>query len=211
MATNLTVACYYKPGGGFTAEYVYRLREGVAKHCRAPHKFVVLTDEKFEDFETVRLPRQLPGWWGKTSLFQTGLFAGQVAYFDLDTMIVGDITDIVSQPQDFAMLRDFYGKPRVNSGVMVWNADKDWSAIYETFSLGLIPAYSESMEKWGDQAWIYDCLLDEPTRLQDDFPGRIVSYKVDVQKQGRVPKEASIVAFHGKPRPHQIEWRLPCR
>ena len=57
MAAGLTIACVYKPGGGFTDEYVYRLREGVAKHCHVPHRFVVLTNEKFEDFETIRFTR----------------------------------------------------------------------------------------------------------------------------------------------------------
>ncbi len=209
MGGSVTVVCYYKPGGGFTDEYVYRLREGVAKHCHTPHRFVVMTNERFEDFETIRLDNNYPGWWGKVELFRPNAFAGQVAYFDLDTMIVGDITDIVSEPQSFAMLRDFYGKNRVASGVMVWNASDDWSAIYETFSRDRVREYSETMEKWGDQGWISDCLLDEPVRLQDQFPGRIVSYKVELKAQGKMPKGASVVCFHGKPRPHQINWRLP--
>ncbi len=209
MGGRVTVVCYYKPGGGFTDEYVYKLREGVAKHCHTPHRFVVMTNERFEDFETLRPDNNYPGWWGKVELFRPGAFAGQVTYFDLDTMIVGDITDIVSEPQSFAMLRDFYGKQRVASGMMVWNASDDWSAIYETFNRSRIPEYSESMEKWGDQGWISDCLLDEPVRLQDQFPDRIVSYKVEMKAQGKMPKGASVVCFHGKPRPHQINWRLP--
>ncbi len=209
MAAGLTVACVYKPGGGFTDEYVYRLREGVAKHCHVPHRFVVLTNEKFEDFETVRFEQNWPGWWGKLELFRKDVFAGQVAYFDLDTMIVGDITDIVTEPQSFAMLRDLYGKHRVASGMMVWNASDDWSAIYETFSAARIPEYSKTSEKWGDQGWVSDCLLDAPVRLQDQFPGRIVSYKVEMKAQGKMPKGASVVAFHGRPRPHQIGWKLP--
>lgn len=206
---RLTIACVYRPGNGFTDEYVYRLREGTAKHCHVPHRFVVLTNERFEDFETIRLDRDIPGWWNKLALFRANQFVGQVAYFDLDTMIVGDITDIVSQPQHFAMLRDFYGKHRVNSGCMVWNAGKDWSALYETFDRSRIPEYSETMEKWGDQGWISERLLDEPARLQDQFPGRIVSYKVEMKAHGKMPKSASVVCFHGKPRPHQINWRLP--
>jgi hypothetical protein len=209
MAAGLTVACVYKPGGGFTDEYVYRLREGVAKHCHVPHRFVVLTNEKFEDFETIRFTRNVPGWWNKLQLFAKDQFVGQVAYFDLDTMIVGDITDIVTAPQEFAMLRDFYGKDRVASGMMVWNASDDWSAIYETFSAARIPEYSKTAEKWGDQAWIGNCLQDAPALLQDQFPGRIVSYKVEMKAQGKMPKGASVVAFHGRPRPHQIGWKLP--
>ena len=209
MAGALTIACVYKPGNGFTDDYVYRLREGAAKHCHVPHRFVALTNEKFEDFETVKLTRNVPGWWNKLDLFRGDLFEGPVAYFDLDTMIVGDITDIVSKPQDFAMLRDFYGKNRVASGMMVWDASKDWSVLYETFSPSRIPEYSKTMEKWGDQGWISNCLLEEPAVLQDQFPGRIVSYKVEMKARGVITDGVSIVCFHGKPRPHQIDWRLP--
>lgn len=209
MAAGLTIACVYKPGGGFTDEYVYRLREGVAKHCHVAHRFVVLTNQRFEDFETIRFARDVPGWWNKLQLFSSDQFVGQVAYFDLDTMIVGNITDIVATPQDFAMLRDFYGKHRVNSGIMVWNADKDWSHLYEPFHAGRIAEYSQTMEKWGDQGWIEERLLDPPVRLQDQFPGRIASYKVEMKAHGKMPKDASVICFHGRPRPHQIDWRLP--
>lgn len=203
----LTIACVYKPGNGFTDEYVYRLREGVAKHCQAPHRFVVLTNQRFEDFETVRLSRNVPGWWNKLDLFREGLFDGQVVYFDLDTMIVGDITGIATTPQDFAMLRDFYGKHRVNSGVMVWDATRDWGRLYREFTPARIPEYSETQEKWGDQGWISDHLPVEPARLQDLFPGQIVSYKADVRRK-TLPADARVVCFHGRPRPSQIGWSL---
>lgn len=208
MAAALTVACVYKPGNGFTDEYVYRLREGVAKNLHAEHRFVVLTNQRMEDFECIPLSRQAPGWWNKLDLFRAGLFSGQVAYLDLDTMIANDITDIVSTPQDFAMLRDFYGKHRAASGVMVWNADRDWSHLYEGWTPTLALRYLEG-RKIGDQAWIEDRLLDPPALLQDEFPGRIVSYKVERKRQGKVPESASIICFHGKPRPADVNWRLP--
>lgn len=205
----LTVACVYKPGGGFSDDYVYRLRDGVKQHCQAEHNFVCLTSQRLKSVETIPLAQDWIGWWNKLQLFKKDQFSGPVVYFDLDTMIVGDITDIVSKPQEFAVLSDFYGKHRINSGVMAWNADKDWSALYELFDASRVPEYSQSMEKWGDQGWIENNLLEPPARLQDQFPGKIVSYKADIRKQNAVPEGAAIVCFHGKPRPHQIGWRLP--
>ena len=204
MAAKVTVACVYKPGNGFTDEYVYRLREGVAKNLHAEHRFVVLTNQKFDDFETVKLTRNVPGWWNKLALFQPGLFSGPVFYFDLDTMIVGDITDIVTKPQEFAMLRDFYKKHRPASGLMAWNADLDWSHLYKLTQADICRLVIE-----GDQALIAERMLDPPALLQDEFPGRIVSYKVERKRAGTIPTTASIVCFHGKPRPADIQWRLP--
>ena len=206
---SLTVACVYKPSSEFTPDYVYRLRDGVELYCPRPYTFVVLTDEKLPGCETVSLSRDLPGWWNKLDLFRPGLFSGRVAYFDLDTMIVGDLTKLLSAKHEFSVLRDFYGKHRIGSGAMVWDADKDWSHLYSRFRKERIPEYSKSMDKWGDQGWIADHLGIEPDRLQDKCPGQIVSYKVDVQKQRQVPDDAAVVCFHGKPRPHHIGWVLP--
>lgn len=205
----VTIACYYRPGGGFSDDYVYRLRDSVKRHCRGEHNFVCLTNQRLKSVETIPLLNNWPTWWGKLELFRQRQFSGRTAYFDLDTMIVGDITDIVQADTEFAMLEDFYGKHRVNSGVMVWDADKDWSALHDTFSKERIPEYSETMEKWGDQGWIENNLLEPPQRLQTLFPDRIVSYKVHVRKQNRVPPGVSVVCFHGKPRPAAIGWKLP--
>lgn len=205
----VTIACVYQPSVDYSDEYVYRLRDSVARHCAADHSFVCLTDRRLKSVETIPLVRGWPGWWSKLELFRPGLFSGQVFYFDLDTMIVGDVTDIVTREQDFAALSDMYHSERMGSGLLAWNADQDYSALYDTFSRDKIVEYTEVKERWGDQGWIEHNLLEPADRLQDQFPGRIVSYKVDVRKQGKVPDAASVVVFHGKPRPHQIQWRLP--
>ena len=208
MAAALTVTCVYKPGNGFTDEYVYRLREGIARHLQTPHRFVVLTNRRFEDFETIPLEPGVDGWWNKLALWRANQFTGRVWYFDLDTMIVGDITDIVEVPQEFAMLRDFYHPERAASGLMAWNADLDWSHLTHGFTRQASAQYM-TKERWGDQGWVSERLLDRPLLLQDQFPGRIASYKVERKKQGKMPDTASIICFHGKPRPADIGWRLP--
>jgi hypothetical protein len=45
--------------------------------------------------------------------------------------------------------------------------------------------------------------------FQDLFPGRVVHYKTHVRPANKVPPDASVVCFSGKPRPHQINWSLP--
>lgn len=207
MGPKVTIACVYKPGNGFTDEYVYRMRESVARHVNVEHRFVVFTSQRFDDFETMPLSRRdAPGWWNKLDLF-SGVLSGPVWYFDLDTMIESDITDMVETPFEFAMLSDFYRPQFPASGVMAWNADFDWSHLYEGWTPSKSLEYM-TKERWGDQGWIRERVMDDPVRLQDAFPARIESYKVARKKWGAVPKSVSVICFHGKPRPADVNWRV---
>jgi len=53
----------------------------------------------------------------------------------------------------------------------------------------------------GDQGFLNSVL--KPELWQKVLPGKVVSYKVDCQNA--IPDEASVVCFHGKPRP----WDIP--
>ena len=106
----LTVACVYKPGGGFSDEYVYRLRDGIAEHCNTPYKFVCLTNNRLKNVETIPLQENRIGYWNKLELFRNDLFDGPVVYLDLDTIIVGDITDMLIYPHEFTAGLNFKAK-----------------------------------------------------------------------------------------------------
>jgi hypothetical protein len=203
----LTVACVYRPGGGFNEDYVLRLKDSVTKYSYVHDRFVCLTNEKIDNVECIKLKNNWQGWWSKLELFK---LRGRVAYFDLDTMIVGDISDVISCEAEFAALSDFNRPEHLASGVMVFNGDAGFDYITDAFSPRLAIQYT-SFPKWGDQGFIADHLRVPFTSLQQEYPERIVSYKKHVRPQGFVPREASIVCFHGKPRPAQLEWTLPPR
>lgn len=206
----LTVACVYRPSKDYTDEYVYRLHAGVREHLFLHDRFVCLTDRELPGIECVPFERNWPGWWSKLELWRPGLFTGQVAYFDLDTIIRRDICDIFNTRREFASLTNWSKPHRLASGVMTWQASDKLTPLYESFQLSRdAPRYSLSMERWGDQGWIQDTLPVPFESLNELHPGRIVSYKNHVRAQGAVPSSASIVAFHGKPRPHQVNWELP--
>lgn len=204
----LTIACVYKPGNGFTAEYVKRLQAGVREHCKRSYQFVCLTNERVERVDCIPLRRGWTGFWNKLELFSPKLFNGPVAYFDLDTMLVGDITDMVETEHPFASLTHWTHPHIMASGVMVWDGRVDFSHIPASYSPMMNEAYQRSAEKNGDQAFIQE-RVGGFADLNKLFPGRIVSYKLHVRRLGYVPAGASIVAFHGRPRPADIEWRLP--
>lgn len=218
MAADLTVACVYRPGGGFSDEYVYRLRDTVKRNCRVDHRFVCLTNQKLKNVETRPLLKNWPGYWAKLELFRSGLFEGRVFYLDLDTVLLNDCTDIMSAEYEFACGTSWKpsadGDKYVASAVMGWNGYLDLSHVYERFKPSVIPDYEQSWKRWGDQGWLQDNLERPFESLLNLWPERIVHTKTHIWGSTKnhmavPPAKASIVAFSGRPRPHQLPPESP--
>lgn len=205
----LNVVCVLKTGGEYRPEHVYALAASVARNLHIPYRFICLTDYlgTFADVEKIQLPQDWPGWWSKLCLFAPGLFDGPVFYLDLDTIVVGRLDDIVVA-HHFTVLENFWSKARIGSGLMAWSeaAKPQLARIYERFCRAPERYMKEYVvtEKWGDQGFIRYHSPIEPARWQTKYPGQVVSFKMHVLKQRRVPPRASVVCFHGKPRP----WTL---
>lgn len=96
----------------------------------------------------------------------------------------------------------------MNSAFMAWDGETDLSYLDQPIDRTTELEYSQSYEKWGDQGWIQDNLKQPFDDIHELFPGRFVSYKIHIRRQNKIPDGASIVAFHGRPRPHEIAWKL---
>ncbi len=216
MSGLLTVVCVLRSGGDYVPAHVLALRDGVRRHLKMPHTFVCLTDLCDEvasaGIVTRRLSNNWPGWWSKIELFHPAIrdwdptFEDRVFYADLDTIIAGPLDDIVLGHQ-FTVLRNFWRDDRIGSGLMAW--DTDLSEIYRRFASdpeGWMREY-KTPDKWGDQQFIFDNSPIQPERWQDKHPGRVVSYKRDIVRlhRGKVPPEASIICYHGRPRPWETK------
>lgn len=219
----LTVACVYRDGGTvFRREHVAALRRQLWKHLSSAYQFVCLTDAPQLDAAVIPLHHRWPKFWSKIELFRPDLFNGPVIYFDLDTMIVGPIDDLVTGHK-FTVLNNFNfpDKGRIGSGLMAWEGD--YSSLYHTFCKdpeGFIEEHTEN-ESYGDQGFIQNYGPAHPQLWQNKFPNRIVSYKKDCRGQrikgsgvrrdtiqyepDHIPERASIICFHGTPRP----WNTP--
>lgn len=197
--------CCIRAGEAFSPAYVVNLKDMVARNLEAgfPGRFVCFTDrphELPEGIETAPLPTNLPGWWSKLALFREGLFpiGDRVLFFDLDTVITGPIDKLAAYDGDFAILEDFYRPNGLQSAVMVWRAGEQ-SEIWESFEEAGWPMNDAG----GDQVWIEQHRFKGTPiqKLQSLFPGMFVSYKASGR---RIPERASVVVFHGKPRPHEV-------
>lgn len=195
---DLTVACVLRSGGDFDAEYVERLRDGVARHLSLPHRFVCLTDVEVP-CERLELRYGWPGWWSKLELFEQ--LTGRTLYFDLDTVIVGSLDTIARYPHRFSMLEDFTRPGLPASGVMAWSGN--WSHLAEHFKPWRARDYTRG-DRLGDQAWIAEHLGGTPALLQRLFPGQISSVKVGLRDRSN----ERVVCFHGKPRPRDTNWSV---
>ena len=203
----LNVACV-KVGTLYGADYVNRLYDGVVRNLQAgfPGQFVCFTDDATgldPGIKVREVPKDLSdrGWWAKLYLFSKDAFpeGDRVLYFDLDTVITGPLDALAMCSVDFAMLRDVYRPGGLGSGVMAWEAGK-CNFIWDD--------WRDRRLSGGDQEVIELAILAEHPAwetaaiLQDLYPGRLRSYKVDCRHG--IPKNTSVVFFHGHPRPHEV-------
>lgn len=194
--------CCVRAGEAFSPAYVSILYDMVRRNLGEGFEgeFVCFTDQPDELEPGIvkrPLPAALPGWWSKIALHKRGVFpdGDRVLFLDLDTLITGRLDEIASYDGSFAILRDFYRPDGLQSAVMAWEAGTT-SHIWDSYEAAGCPQDDER----GDQAWIERSELTTAVRLQDRFPGLFVSYK---QIKGP-PDRASVVCFHGLPRPHEV-------
>ena len=200
----VTVACVLRSGGDFTVEYVERLRLSLLRHMHN-HRFVCLSDVPMpKGIERIPLTHAWPGWWSKIELFKH-LTEGRTIYFDLDTVIKGDV-NCLKRFKQFTMLGDFLHPEVQASGVMAW--DGSYQHIYDMFRSDYtahMKAYQagKGFDTWGDQAFIRNFVGDEIDTWQDICPHTFASYKLSTEAD---IADASVICYHGKPRPHETGW-----
>ena len=209
----VTVACVYKPGKGFSTEYVYRLRDGLLKQS-VPFKFLCLTTDR----DLVRIladdarhiPSILPGWWNKLFLFSPIMPLGRIVYFDLDTVVSGNIENLLSYTGKKPLfLDDFYYPGNLATGIMAWEGEQ-LSFLYDKFmkNKGAIIGECDrgARSNVGDQAYLRKEIRKEDWLPVQGVQEGVLSYKKDMRTKQN--KTANIVCFHGHPRPHEVGWRV---
>jgi hypothetical protein len=213
MADDPIVACV-RTGLKFPFTYVERLRNMVARHMRPPYEFVCLTDQRERCDRAVFIDVReigLVGWWAKFVLFEPAWRGrSQIIYFDLDTVLVGDVTQLASVPDEFAILespvrvRGNYNYPcKYNSSVMVIGAGR-CTHIWEHFDKKRSPLMLKH-DRYGDQAAIEEIYPDAGILNRLMPKGFFLNYR---DLAGHQPKEASVINFGGSFKPHNcpIAW-----
>jgi hypothetical protein len=198
----LIVACVLRSGGTYTPEHVARLRDGVRANL-GDHRFICLSDVDVP-CERIALTEQWPGWWSKLELFRPDI-DGDLLYFDLDTIITGDLSDMAAINR-LAIMRDVYRPDGLQSSVMYIPQDEK-SKVWERFTAHP-EHYMAQYASGGDQAFLEPLWGERATIWQEALPGQLASYKADHIAECGVPDNCRAVIFHGRPKPEDIGWTL---
>jgi len=207
--TNVTIALVLKTGGEYyDYKYVNNIVDSIRENISTSYRIVCITDNDIglsnHIDEIIPFKHNWPKWWGKIELFRPDILQdGQIFFFDLDTFIVGCLDDIIAYRGPFCGLRDFYNLEVMASGFMSWQGSR-FTRIYDEF-VKRPEHFMQVNEVAGDQAFIRR-LVQSNQFFQDQFPNQIVSYKVHCGNgdDKKVPSNARVLCFHGKPKPHEI-------
>ncbi len=209
----LNIACVYKTGGDYDWRYVNRLHDNlVDKLGWNTFEFTILTDnsdvvEKVDSparINFVALEMNLKKFWSKLELFK---LKGRVLYFDLDTIILDSMDTLINEVKvcpegSFYMMKAFNRERRDwASAIMAWNGD--FSYIVHNFDED--NTLEMNYGKW-EQKYISDRLQKMGVNIQNinKLLTGIRSYKRQCINQ--IPKDTKVICFHGRPRPHDVNW-----
>lgn len=176
-----------------------RLNLDVDIHCLHDE---VETAPAIDRVTFVPMLHKLPGWFAKFNLFYQ--CTEGFVYVDLDTVFTDDISWLWRLEHSH-LLSDLYKPALAQSGVMQFTG---WGAQHVQ---GIIAAYGFQYiqkEFRGDGEFLHWAVGHKFARLQDAAPGAIVSYKAARVAERGVPEGASIVCFHGQPRPRSVGWKV---
>lgn len=190
-----------KWGDKYNADYVNKLYAGVKRNTALDIKFHCFTDDATGINNNVvihNLPVSgIDGWWNKLYLFSNDInIDGRVLFIDLDTIITGNIDDVIRIDKGFVMLKDFFYPMQNNHGSGLMSFDtKQNSDIWTSYIKDPI-GISKQLHPHGDQKWIVK-FVDHITHWQDVLPEHVVSFKIHCSKG--LPDNARIICYHGKP------------
>lgn len=131
---------------------------------------------------------------------------------DLDCVIVGDMSPIINELFNMhhkllMTCAGAYRKRRIGGSLIGFKPSKQLNDLLWTPLMGSNRAFFERITKGSERFYYQRRLLPKHVGFWEKYiPDKVLSYKRDCNNGG-LPKGASIVRFHGKPRPHEINDR----
>jgi hypothetical protein len=217
-------------GTGYDWVYVEKLYNMLTRHLPGGIRFHVYTeqDRPVPPHMIKHALKEWPGvggpkreWWYKMQLFNSEHHSGNLLYFDLDCVIINDLSWIPALSTEcFWTIRDFRYLQRktysgMNSSVMWWNVSKFADVWHEFDQLDI----NRTVVKYpGDQDYLGVAIDPNQRRYFDQQ--HLQSWRWQVSDGGynfatRKPHapgsgsnayiggDTSILVFHGKPKPHE--------
>jgi hypothetical protein len=220
---KINVVCL-KWGNKYDATYVNRLYSMVKRNLTIPFDFYCITEDDTGIDKNIKIKPipnlALEGWWFKLTFFQKDAYnlKGRILFLDLDVVIVNNIDEICLTESSFSAVKEWNDSGYVQSTVFTLDINQH-TYVYDNF---ITNHQSITKRLAGDQDWISES-IDKTKMLF--FPADwVVSYKWHCNSKGFkllgnlgkllglwfafgeavLPKNAKIVAFHGKPDPEDV-------
>jgi hypothetical protein len=214
----IEIVCFkWKPAARYRSKFgpqtVNTLRNMLERHYQKPHRLTCVTDDPtgidsrvrviplWDDFSTLKNPSgsHNPSCYRRLKLFSAeaeAIIGPRFAVLDLDTVIVGDMSQIFDRQEDFLIWGDTHPKTWYNGSLWMLTAGSR-RQVWETFDPLNSPKRSKAAGCFGsDQGWISYCL--GPNEATFGKADGVYSYRVHVDPSGgRLPENARIVMFHG--------------
>jgi hypothetical protein len=213
---------------GYDWTYVERLYNMLSRQITAGIRFHVYTeaDRPVPAHMIKHCLEEWPGinghkrsWWHKMQLFNPEHFEGNLLYLDLDVVVLNDLDWVTAyDPDYFWTIRDFrylqHACSSMNSSMMWWNVSK-FAWVWDKFNQECRDTVIRRHH--GDQDYINSVITTKHKRFWPDQ--HFQSWRWQVQEGGydfarrqhrapgtaaQVDPDASVIVFHGQPKPHQI-------
>jgi len=205
LPATLNVVCVLW-GNKYPQHYADKLFASVRRNMPAGVEFTFycITARGISGSVTIPPRHDWPTWWNKMNMFNPyDMPSGPTLYIDLDSVIVGDLTPIISAESDapliivenFSMNKAHCAH---NSSVMLFDVDDP--RIHDLYFSFESDADRVMAGLHGDQCAIWRILRDDIANFDRRH---IVSYKYHCRGKG-LPEDAGAVIFHGKPDPHEV-------
>jgi hypothetical protein len=223
---TLLVICTWLWGAEYPQADVFKLRNGIARHLKQPHRFLVMTEpeRKWDVGSTMErfpiLDRELllhKGCFARLRMFERmwqhelGV-DDRLVCLDLDMVITGGLDQVFDRPEPFVILSgaNSINPCPFNGSVMMLRPGQN-EEVWTTFSVEAarkIPHF----EFPDDQGWIWHKLPKASTWPAGKKSG-IYAFRKPGWPTGipinDLPENARIVAFPGARRPQQfagVKW-----
>jgi len=133
-----------------------------------------------------------------------GLFGHQVLCIDLDVVIVGDLGPLMAYSGLFCARSKFKmgEEHKLDGDIMSFRAGPEVEARFWLPFIDNV-AYAVALTQGRERYWVRHVAGDIADRWDVHAPAAVLSYKRHVMHTSKIPDKASIVSFHGFPRPHQ--------
>lgn len=212
---DLVVACV-KTGTKYSFEYVTKLRSMVAKFLPVSHRFVCLSDKPFQHDDIGYIPigqYGWPRWWAKMALFdRKWRYGRKVIYFDLDTVIVNDLSPLIPINIEFGICENFTKRAghatwpcTYGSCVMIMNETLN-QEVFDAFKANHVKIMRDC-GNYGDQLAI-ERLLPNATLLQNVLPKGFFLGRRDFDNYPSGPPDnASVLVFAGSTKPSNVKQK----